>query len=80
MSREAARIVAAGNKIPPQAERKAARTHKNLPQATFCTSEQLLPGGEAAKLPRRLAAQKRHHSKIGKDYCYPSLNFAFVLL
>ena len=39
MSREAARIVAAGNKIPPQAERKAARTCKKLPVASFCASE-----------------------------------------
>ena len=41
MSREAARIVAAGNKIPPQAERKAARTCKKLPVASFCTSERV---------------------------------------
>ena len=27
-----------------------------------------------------LGGMERHHSKIGKDYCYPSLNFAFVLL
>ena len=67
MSREAARIVAAGNKIPPQAERKAARTCKKLPVASFCASEtaERMPLGAAegfnwacAKPPLRRAESR----------------------
>ena len=67
MSREAARIVAVGNKIPPQAERKAARTCKKLPVASFCASEtaERMPLGAAegfnwacAKPPLRRAESR----------------------
>ena len=59
MSREAARIVAAGNKIPPQAERKAARTCKKLPVASFCASETAETG--------RIANGREQGDHVGGD-------------
>ncbi len=66
MSREAARIVAAGNKIPPQAERKAARTCKKLPVASFCASEtaERMPQGRRKDLIG--LARSRHCGELNR--------------
>ena len=75
MSREAARIVAAGNKIPPQAERKAARTCKKLPVASFCASETAETG--------RIANGREQGDHVGGDKAAKDLilfvrSFVFV--